>query len=102
MDADPDVAVCYYGSGMPSLLDRREQIHCPVLFHFGGEDQYIPREQAELVETFAASRPNMECHIQDDGGHAFDNHEAPMFHQPEAAARARKLTKAFLARTLPG
>lgn len=48
-----------------------------------------------------ASRPYMECHIQDDAGHAFDNHEAPMFLQPASAARAGELTKAFLARTLP-
>ena len=93
--------MCYYGSDTPSLLDRGEQIHCPVLFHLGGEDRYIPREQPELVETFAASGPNMECHIQDDGSHAVDNHEAPMFHQLEVAARARELTRAFLARTLP-
>ena len=43
----------------------------------------------------------MECHIQLDAGHAFDNHEAPMFHQPEPAARAWALTTDFLARTLP-
>jgi carboxymethylenebutenolidase len=34
-------------------------------------------------------------------GHAFDNHDAPMFHQPEAAARAWDITKGFLARTFP-
>lgn len=43
----------------------------------------------------------MECHIQDDAGHAFDNHEAPVFHRPASAARAGELTEAFLARTLP-
>lgn len=63
---------------------------------------YIPREQAELVETFAASRPNMECHIQDDGGHAFVNHDAPMFHTPEAAARAREPIEAFPGAYAPG
>ena len=31
----------------------------------------------------------------------FDNHEAPMFNQPEPAARAWELTREFLARTLP-
>jgi carboxymethylenebutenolidase len=43
----------------------------------------------------------MECHIQEDAGHAFDNHEAPMFHQPEPAARAWEITRGFLARALP-
>jgi carboxymethylenebutenolidase len=99
--ADPDVAVCYYGSGIPDALDAGEAISCPVLFHFGGQDQYIPREQVDAVCAFAESHPGMECRVQEDAGHAFDNHEAPMFHQPEAAARAWEITREFLARTFP-
>jgi carboxymethylenebutenolidase len=98
---DPDVAVCYYGSGIAGMLDQADRITCPVLFHFGGADPYITREQSEAVCAFAASRPNMECHIHQEAGHAFDNHEAPMFHQPEPAARAWEITRDFLARTLP-
>jgi carboxymethylenebutenolidase len=98
---DPDVAVCYYGSGIAGMLDQADRISCPVLFHFGGSDPYIPREQSDAVCAFAASRPDMECHILKDAGHAFDNHEAPMFHQAEPAARAWEITKDFLARTLP-
>ncbi len=98
---DPDVAVAYYGSGIPGMLDRGEEITCPVLFHFGGADQYIPREQVDQVCDFAESHASMECHIQPGAGHAFDNHEAPMFHQPEPAARAWEITREFLARTLP-
>jgi carboxymethylenebutenolidase len=101
LGGDPDVAVCYYGSGIAGMLDRAEAISCPVLFHFGGQDQYIPREQIDAVCGFADSRPDMECHIQSDAGHAFDNHEAPMFHHPEAAARAWEITREFLGRTLP-
>jgi carboxymethylenebutenolidase len=101
IEADPDVAVCYYGSGVADALGRADQISCAVLHHFGGQDQYIPREQIDRVADYAASRPDMECHIQEDAGHAFDNHEAPMFSQPEAAARAWEITKEFLARTLP-
>ena len=98
---DPDVAVCYYGSGIAGALERAGALSCPVLFHFGGRDQYIAREQIDRVCAYADSHPDMECHIQEDAGHAFDNHEAPMFHQPEAAARAWEITREFLARTLP-
>jgi len=99
--SEPDVAVCYYGSGIAGMLDEADRITCPALLHFGGADQYIPREQAETVGVFAASRPNMECHIHEGAGHAFDNHASEMFHQPEPAARAWELTREFLARTLP-
>ena len=98
---DPDVAVCYYGSGIAGMLDRANAIRCPVLFHYGGEDQYIPLEHAEQVAACAASNDAMECHIHEGAGHAFDNHEAPMFHQPEPAARAWEITRDFLGRAFP-
>ena len=77
------------------------QVSCPALFHFGAQDPYIPLEQSERVADAAASRPGWEVEIQPDGGHAFDNWDNPMFHQPEPAARAWDLTQGFLARTLP-
>jgi carboxymethylenebutenolidase len=98
--ADPALAVCYYGSGIADSLDRADQISCPALFHFGAEDNYIPLEAAHRVEAVAQQRPGWECHIQPDGGHAFDNHDAPMFSRPQAAARAWELTREFLARRL--
>jgi carboxymethylenebutenolidase len=98
--ADPDAIVCYYGSGIADSLDAAGAISCPALFHFGGEDPYIPRSDAEKVAAVVESRPDWEFAIQEDGGHAFDNHEAPMFHRPDAAARAWELTRDFLARTL--
>jgi len=98
--SDPDAAVCYYGSAIPEALEQADRISCPVLFHFGTEDPYIPLEAAQRVCAFAEQRPDWECHIQPDAGHAFDNHDAPMFSRPEAAARAWALTREFLARNL--
>jgi carboxymethylenebutenolidase len=98
--ADPDAIVCYYGSGIADSLDAVDAIECPALFHYGGEDQFIPRSDAEKVEAAVAEREDWEFALQEDGGHAFDNHEAPMFYRPEAAARAWELTRDFLARRL--
>ena len=44
--------------------------------------------------------PAIELNVEAGAGHAFDNHEAPMFHDAEAAAHAWGLTRAFLARHL--
>jgi carboxymethylenebutenolidase len=98
----PDAAVCYYGSGIPDALGEGERISCPVLFHFGAQDPYIPLERAERVAAASAERPDWETHIQPDGGHAFDNHDSEIFHRPEAAARAWQVTADFLARELSG
>jgi carboxymethylenebutenolidase len=93
--------VSFYGSNVPETLDLLDDITCPLQFHFGGADPYIPREQVAAVERAVADRPNVEIHVQEDGGHAFHNRTSPMFHQPEPAARAWGLTEEFLARHLP-
>jgi carboxymethylenebutenolidase len=98
---DPAVAVSYYGSGVADSLGQGDQISCPVLFHFGGADQFIPAEQIELVAAASGQRPEWECHVHADAGHAFDNHDSEMFHQPEPAARAWEQTSEFLGRKLP-
>jgi carboxymethylenebutenolidase len=98
--SDPATAVCYYGSSIPERLDQADRIDCPVLFHFGAEDEYIPVKEAERVCAIAEQHEGWECHIQPDGGHAFDNHDSPMFSRPKPAARAWEITTEFLARNL--
>jgi carboxymethylenebutenolidase len=99
--AEPDVAVCYYGSAIPGNLDKAPGIHCPILFHFGDADEYITAEQRASVEQAFGGRPHTEFHLHHGPNHAFDNHNAAMFHHPEAAAAAWKQTVAFLEREFP-
>ena len=97
---DPDAAVCYYGSGIGGRLELRDQITCPILFHYGGDDPFIPGDESEAVAKAFADRADADVHIHDGAGHAFENFEAPQFHSESAAAAAWPLTTAFLARTL--
>lgn len=96
----PDVAVSYYGSGIVEALDEAVTLECPVLFHFGSADPYIPPEQIAQVEGAIGSRPNVTIRVH-DAGHAFDNHEAPMFHVPDAARSAWEMTVDFLVHEFP-
>ena len=99
--ADPDVCVSYYGSAIPDALDRMEAISCPTLFHFGGRDEYCPRESVEQVRAAAAANPLTQFEFHAAGGHAFDNAYSERFHQPRNAATAWGLTAQFLQRHLP-
>ena len=99
--ADPDVVVSFYGSGVPDNTEALDRISIPVQFHFGGSDPYIPRDQVARVQEAAAGRPNVEMHVEEGAGHAFHNRKAPMFHVPESAARAWQRTEEFLRRHLP-
>ena len=76
-------------------------MHCPVLFQFGDADEYITAEQRAAVEKALAGRPHTEFHLHHGPNHAFDNHNAAIFHHPEAAASAWKQTVAFLEREFP-
>jgi carboxymethylenebutenolidase len=40
-------------------------------------------------------------YVEEEAGHAFHNRKAPMFSQPEPAARAWRRTEEFLRRHLP-
>ena len=99
--AEPDVAVCYYGSAVPGNLDKASQIHCPVLFQFGDADEYITAEQRTAIEKAFEGRPHTEFHLHHGPNHAFDNHNAAHFYHPEAAAAAWQQTAAFLLREFP-
>jgi dienelactone hydrolase len=68
---------------------------------FGGRDPYIPRADVTKVEEAVAGRPKMEIHVEEQAGHAYHNREAPMFYDPEPAARAWRRTEDFLGRHLP-
>ncbi|WP_433466502.1 dienelactone hydrolase family protein [Spirillospora sp. CA-128828] len=99
-NAETDSLVSFYGSGVPGALEHLDSIRAPAQFHFGGSDPYISRDDVAKVERAVEGRDTMEIHVQEDGGHAFHNRKAPMFYQPESAARAWSLTEEFLQRTL--
>ncbi|MGM1061971.1 dienelactone hydrolase family protein [Saccharothrix sp. Mg75] len=97
----PDAVVSFYGSTVPERIGELGRVDCPVQFHFGGRDPYIPREAVQAVVDAVAGHPGAEVHVQEDAGHAFHNNVAPRFHDPVAAAAAWELTTSFLARALP-
>jgi carboxymethylenebutenolidase len=97
---EPSVCVSYYGSGVPSMLDLVDRVTCPTLFHFGNADAFIPNDGVDAVGAAIAGRPGFVLNVE-NAGHAFDNHESEMFHDPAAAAAAWSKTMAFLGQHLP-
>jgi carboxymethylenebutenolidase len=97
---DPAACVSYYGSGVPGMVDRLDDVTCPTLFHFGSTDAYIPAEGVEALGAAIAGRSGFVLNVE-AAGHAFDNHESEMFHDEAAAKAAWAKTMAFLAEHLP-
>ena len=97
---EPDAAVSYYGSGIADRLADAENLTCPIIFHFGGNDPFIPNEQVDAIRAHLDDRDFVEIHVQHQAGHAFENFLAAQFHNPEAASAAWPLTVEFLEREL--
>lgn len=98
---DLDVAVSYYGSGVAGAIDRASDVACPLLFHFGGQDPFLPAADVEAIRSATSSMANIEVLVQPDAGHAFDNHMSENFWDADAAGQAWTRTVAFLSQHLP-
>jgi carboxymethylenebutenolidase len=90
-----------FPQGVAGGLDHAGAVTCPVIFHFGDNDPYLPNEQVDAIRASVGDRPDVEIHVQAGAGHAFDNHEAAMFWNEAAAAAAWERTVAFLRQHLP-
>ena len=91
----PDAAVSYYGSGIHDMLSLAESIECPIMFHYGDRDPFIPQEQVASVESALGGRPNVTVHHY-DAGHAFSNWDAPSMYDEKASKEAWARTITFL------
>jgi carboxymethylenebutenolidase len=99
-EGEPSVCVSYYGSGVPSMIEMIEDVHCPTLFYFGNTDAFLPNEGVDIIAAAIAGRPQFVINVE-AAGHAFDNHESEMFYDEAAANAAWTKTVAFLATHLP-
>lgn len=98
---DPDCCVSYYGSMVASIVEHAaDAVACPTIFHFGGADPFIAREDAEKVQAAFADREEVEFHLHEGAGHAFENSFAPAFHDAAATEVSWDLTLDFLRRHL--
>lgn len=93
----PDACVSYYGSGIAEHgLSLASELTCPVLFHFGGSDPYIPLSDVEKIMSAFADRDDVSVQIEPEAGHAFENLLAPQFGMPEPAGRSWETTVRWL------
>ena len=81
--------VGYYGGMVPELAGERP--NCPVMLHFGEQDQSIPIAGVDKVK---AAHPELPVHIY-PAGHGFNCDQRGSYHA-ESAALARERTLAFL------
>ena len=98
-DAIVDAAVCYYGGGIHTMLDRAPHITAPTLMHFAASDGHIPMTAVESVQAAFKGRDDVRIDVYPGVDHGFNCWGRAMYNQ-KAAALARGRTLAFLAKTI--
>ena len=98
-----DACVSYYGSAVAGRLDDlADKVTCPIQFHFGGSDPFIPQDQVDAIRKAFSGRSDVELHVYADAGHAFENFLAPQFSNPAATSQSWPRTIEFLNQHLGG
>lgn len=88
-----DAAVGYYGGHIVHFAD--ENLHCPVMLHFGAQDAHIKEEDRTKI---AAAHPEVPIYLY-DAGHGF-NCDMRSAYDAESAKLARERSLAFLTQHL--
>jgi carboxymethylenebutenolidase len=89
-------AVVYYGK-VAACLEQKPK--CPVMYHFGADDQGIPLSDVDKIK--AVADPRASVNVYEGAGHGFNSDQRTNFN-PQAAALARTRTLDFFARYLGG
>jgi carboxymethylenebutenolidase len=87
----PSCCVGYYAGGIGSVA--KEEPSCPVMLHFGANDDHIGKDQIEAVRT---AHPEVEIFVYEGTGHAFNRDVDPGHYNAAAAKLARERSLAFL------
>jgi carboxymethylenebutenolidase len=70
----PGCCVGYYPGGVGKVA--AEEPTCPVMLHFGADDDHIGKDQVDAVRT---AHPDVEIFLYDGVGHAFANPDRPSY-----------------------
>jgi carboxymethylenebutenolidase len=90
-EMQPECCVGYYAGGVGRFAE--EEPSCPVMLHFGADDDHIGKDQRDAV---AAAHPEVQIFVYEGAGHAFNREPDPAHYNAEAAKLARSRTLAFL------
>ncbi len=66
-----DAAGSYHGTRIGEHLDEVDQIKCPVSFHFGADDPFVPSDEVDAIKAAYAGHGNAEIVTHAGASHNF-------------------------------
>ena len=97
--AEIAAAVINYGGNPP--LDQVPNVRCPVMGHYGGDDEPITPHVPELEAAMKAHGKDFTAYVYEGAPHAFFN-DTRQTYTPDAAQLAWERTREFFQRHLKG
>lgn len=96
---DVDAAVSYYGVRIDEHLGEAAKIKCPIVFHFGANDNYTPAPVREAIRQALAGNDQAETYTYVGADHAFNNRDRANYNA-SAASLAHSRSLAVLRRAI--
>jgi carboxymethylenebutenolidase len=101
-------AICFYGgsiaapfpNGEPGALAEVQDIRCPLLLVFGGNDSYItPEKVDEISRALTAAHKKFQLQVYPEQDHAFFRDSTAAMKSNPDVAHAWALVQTFLSET---
>ena len=82
---NPDVAISFYGVGLPALVAEAKNVQCPTVFHCGEIDELMPPKDVDKLRVAFAGREDVEIYVYPGADHGFYNEDRDVFDKPSAS-----------------
>ncbi|HEY9684633.1 MAG TPA: dienelactone hydrolase family protein [Oculatellaceae cyanobacterium] len=67
-----DCAVSYYGGGIDGFLNEANDLHCPIIMHFGEKDSHITMPVVEKIRQALEGKGHVEIYVYPGADHGFN------------------------------
>jgi len=95
-DTDIDATISYYGVGIDAMLDKKDNIHKPLMLHIAGQDEFVPQAaQEKIISELQDVHKDVHIYHYEGMNHAFARGKG-LHYNAEAANLANKRTMDFL------
>jgi carboxymethylenebutenolidase len=83
-DGLADGVVTWHGTRMEDHLARAAEMRCPMRFHFGSVDPFVPMEAVARVRAAFTGHPDVQVVVHEGATHGFSHPQAPQAYHPRA------------------
>ena len=90
-----DAAVSYYGVKIEDYLEEFDNISCPMVLHFAGNDPRVPPLAQAKIEHKFSGREEVDTYLYPDAEHGFNRFGYPPYHQSSAALAWQRTLELF-------